>query len=276
MYRPNHSGRAQDPTEEDDHQLSLVFRQAALSVTDLYKKAQAQNRRAYRAGYQQCLDEFVAFLSSRLPTESGAVIDQRIPVTWDEVARFVSMRQQELDQSSSVTGAEGVTIGGEDQSAMSSLTSSARTEQIVSDEVRASGQSGPVSMDGSHHYLTSTGNVGDSTMRSTVGHLQPQPSDHIDNHIESTTAPSFAPHGHRFTFHPPSLNETRGLPQDQDITTMDGDIMMGNGGPGLSTTLISSDSLKRRLFTGDSNTLNWSQLLFEPPHKRTRPKRTDE
>ncbi|KAJ1653526.1 hypothetical protein IWQ61_006364 [Dispira simplex] len=269
MYRPNHPGRAQDPTEEDDHQLSLVFRQAALSVTDLYKKAQAQNRRAYRAGYQQCLDEFVAFLSSHLPTESGAVIDQRIPVTWDEVAKFVSMRQQELDQPSSVAG-------GEDQSAMSSLTSSARTEQIVSDEVRASGQSGLVSMDGSHHYSVSTGNVGDSTMRSTVGHLQPQPSDHIDNHIESTTTPSFAPHGHQFTFHPPLLNEARGLPQGQDIATMDGDIMMGNGGPGLATTLISSDSLKRRLFTGDSNTLNWSQLLFEPPHKRTRPKRTDE
>ncbi|KAJ1954406.1 hypothetical protein IWQ62_005765, partial [Dispira parvispora] len=247
MNRPSHPGRAQDPTEEEDHQLSLIFRQAALSVTDLYKKAQAQNRRAYRAGYQQCLDEFVAFLSSRLPTESGAVIDQRIPVTWEEVARFVSLRQQELDQSSSASGGEGATV--DDQPGMS-LTTAARTEPVTSDQIRPNGQSGPL-MDGSHHYSASTGNMGETTMRTTAG--QPQVSDSIDHHIGSNTAPSFAPHGHRFTFHPSLSNEARG----QDTTAMDSDILMGGGGPGLATTLVSSDSLKRRIFTGDSNHLNW-------------------
>ncbi|KAI9838804.1 MAG: hypothetical protein M1838_004487 [Thelocarpon superellum] len=50
--------RARDPPE----QLMQSFRAAALSVTTLYKIAAADESRAHRAGYQEALDELLAFL----------------------------------------------------------------------------------------------------------------------------------------------------------------------------------------------------------------------
>ncbi|KAJ1989411.1 hypothetical protein H4R33_002080 [Dimargaris cristalligena] len=99
-------GRSDFPDGDDI--LPAVFRQAAMSVTELYKKALTQNRRAYRAGYEQCLEDFGGFLaefiassSSATPAGSGSNMvgdEATIPVTWDQVVRFVSYKQQQLEQ----------------------------------------------------------------------------------------------------------------------------------------------------------------------------------
>lgn len=47
---------------EQTHQLLSDFKAAALSVTNLYKTAAAENTRAREAGYQDALDDLLAFL----------------------------------------------------------------------------------------------------------------------------------------------------------------------------------------------------------------------
>ncbi|KAJ1905459.1 hypothetical protein IWQ60_012278, partial [Tieghemiomyces parasiticus] len=100
-----------------DDVLGTVFRQAATSVTELYKKAQTQNRRAYRAGYQRCLEDFAGFLAAHLRSSSDVGMEHAmdttsqsgeatIPVTWDQVVRFVSYKQQQLEQYAPTPGNE--------------------------------------------------------------------------------------------------------------------------------------------------------------------------
>ena len=47
---------------EQPHQLLADFKAAALSVTNLYKTATAENARSREAGYQDALDDLLAFL----------------------------------------------------------------------------------------------------------------------------------------------------------------------------------------------------------------------
>ncbi|KAI9823195.1 MAG: hypothetical protein M1832_002639 [Thelocarpon impressellum] len=51
-------GHRRDPPE----QLLQAFRSAALSVTTLYKTAAADQERSHQAGYQEALDDLLAFL----------------------------------------------------------------------------------------------------------------------------------------------------------------------------------------------------------------------
>ncbi|RUS23563.1 hypothetical protein BC938DRAFT_474952 [Jimgerdemannia flammicorona] len=57
-----------DSYESSEHALMASFKAAAFSVTQLYKDSLRQNRRAYAAGYEQCLQDLYGFLTSHPAT----------------------------------------------------------------------------------------------------------------------------------------------------------------------------------------------------------------
>ncbi|KAL7273751.1 hypothetical protein RUND412_003371 [Rhizina undulata] len=66
----NHPASSEEPPETDQENASAlllsVFKQAALSVTNLYKAAATERERSYRKerteGYQECLDDILVFI----------------------------------------------------------------------------------------------------------------------------------------------------------------------------------------------------------------------
>jgi hypothetical protein len=59
---PSTSSRLRSPPQPDLHQ---AFRSAALSVTNLYKTAAAENTRAHGEGYREALEDLIGFLDQK-------------------------------------------------------------------------------------------------------------------------------------------------------------------------------------------------------------------
>ncbi|KAJ3272491.1 hypothetical protein HK104_004457, partial [Borealophlyctis nickersoniae] len=84
------------------------FKAAACSVTHLYKESLKQNRRAYQAGYSQCLTDVCQFLSQQ-PTQPGT---GQMLVSVADLAGFLRTKQEQ-NQQAGVAAAAGATGGRE-------------------------------------------------------------------------------------------------------------------------------------------------------------------
>ncbi|KAJ1973032.1 hypothetical protein H4R35_004340 [Dimargaris xerosporica] len=265
------NGGAESP--EADQALALAFRQAALSVTDLYKKATTRNRRAYRAGYQQCLEDFAQFLSchgavpprSTNTGENGSGDVQRLTIAWDDIVQFASIKQQQLEQYAPYsTGSDESTAPPPPASSWD--TPSGQTPHQPSTGATAMTNDASVTYLGSASTAptpAATNNTpippGSATahLRSNAGTEVPStpPVAHSGAPMSGVTSRSIpsAPHSSAlmhtafplpantpFAFEPPPLTP---LPLASASFAMDSDMPGGIGTP------ISPDSLKRRLFT---------------------------
>ncbi|KAL1916984.1 uncharacterized protein VTP21DRAFT_5181 [Calcarisporiella thermophila] len=99
------SNQSQDHFSNADLEQALVssFRAAATSVTQLYKSATSLQRRAYQAGYEQCLQDLYAYLVSHPHIEAyrqhqggseGDVWHQSIPA--GDVLAFARSKLSQL------------------------------------------------------------------------------------------------------------------------------------------------------------------------------------
>ncbi|KAJ1984474.1 hypothetical protein H4R34_000621 [Dimargaris verticillata] len=299
------NGGAESP--EADQALALAFRQAALSVTDLYKKATTRNRRAYRAGYQQCLEDFAQFLSCHgavppRPTnmaDNGGGDVQRLTIAWDDIVQFASIKQQQLEQYAPYS------TGSEEHTAPQPPTASWEPPSGQTPHQPNIGAANMAS-DASFAHLDSSSITTNATqvpsgavpahVRSNAGTAMASTPTTAHSGATSRSIPPFShsaasmhiafplPANTPFVFEPPSLAPSPLAPAS---FAMDSDMPGGIGTP------ISPDSLKRRLLTPlhqhphhlhshhltngggggqsmESPIFNWNGLFSGHPYKRSR------
>ncbi|KAI9092413.1 hypothetical protein DFS34DRAFT_633464, partial [Phlyctochytrium arcticum] len=104
---PDSGGLGGMSTAESDPTLMASFKAAAFSVTQLYKESVKQERRAFRSGYDQCLQDLWQFISAnRGNSRDGAV-------ALNDLVGFLSRKHEQLkDMDATEAGALGASNVG--------------------------------------------------------------------------------------------------------------------------------------------------------------------
>ncbi|KAI9319241.1 hypothetical protein BX666DRAFT_1924284 [Dichotomocladium elegans] len=115
-----------DSYESTEHVLLDSFKAAAVRVTNLYKDAMAQNRKAFGAGYQQALQDMFEFINTHdggmmgIPSQSGVVaVDDLVGFAREKSAQLAL----ELGSSENAAAAAAAAVS----SSSSSTSASALT-----------------------------------------------------------------------------------------------------------------------------------------------------